>query len=143
MTETIWSSVGSRPGTTATSQRNQLSPLPLHLVLCGAKTEQVLEQRLLGITIDSQLPWDSHTDNVCKTVLRRVFLLLKLMYTVDIDTRKLFFSVHIKPAVHIIHQSCGTDVLKKRLNSLLRRVVKLIFPDANLTTEQGKKEIFL
>ena len=36
---------------------------------------------------------------------------------------------------------CG-DALKKRFNSLHKRVVKLIFPDTNLTTEHGKKERF-
>ena len=40
----------------------------------------------------------------------------------------------------IKRQSCGTDVvidvLKKILNSLHRRPVKLIFPDTTLTTDQ-------
>ena len=87
--------------TIATRQKHQLSPLPLHLVLNGAKIDQVSEHRLLGITIDNKLrwEWDSHTNNVCKTVSRRVFLLSKLRYIVDIDTRKLFFKAHIKPHI--------------------------------------------
>ena len=76
--------------TIATRQKHQLSPLPLDLDLNGAKTDQVSEHRLLGITIDNKLRWDSHINNVCKTVPRRVFLLSKLRYIVDIDTRKLF-----------------------------------------------------
>ena len=71
--------------------------VPLDLVLNGAKIDQVSEHRLLGITIDNKLRWDSHINNVCKTVSRRVFLLSKLRYIVDIDTRKLFFNAHIKP----------------------------------------------
>ena len=66
--------------TIATRQKHQLSPLPLDLVLNGAKTDQVSEHRLLGITIDNKLRWDSHTNNVCKTVSRRFFLLPKLRY---------------------------------------------------------------
>ena len=34
-----------------------------------------------------------------------------------------------------------SDVFKKRLNSLHRRAVKLIFPDATLTTDQKLKEL--
>ena len=94
--------------TIATRQKHQLLPLPLDLVLNGAKIDKVSEHRLLGITIDNKLRWDSHTNNVCKTVLRRVFLLPKLRYVVDIDTRKLFFNAHIKPHMR---QSCGTDVV--------------------------------
>ena len=80
--------------TIATSQKHQLSPLPLDLVLNGAKIDQVSE----------------HINNVCKTVSRRVFLLSKLRYIVDIDTRKLF----LRPTLNltlIMRQSCGTDVV--------------------------------
>ena len=76
----------------ATRQKHQLLPLPLDLVLNGAKIDHVSEHRLLGITIDSTLRWDSHINNQCKTGSRRVFLLSKLRYIVDIDTRKLFFN---------------------------------------------------
>ena len=62
----------------ATRQKPQLSPLPLDLVINGAKTDKVSEHCLLGITIDKKLRWDSHTNNVCKTVSRQVFLLSKL-----------------------------------------------------------------
>ena len=126
--------------TIATIQIHQLSHLPLDLVLNGAKIDQVSEHRLLGIT---KLRWDSHINNVCKTVSRRVFLLSKLRYIVDIDTRKLFFNAHIKP--HIDYASAVwdgcSDVLKKRLNSLRRRAVKLILPDTTLTTDQKLKEM--
>ena len=101
------------------------------------------EHRLLGITIDNKLSWDSHINNVCKTVSRRVFLLSKLWYIVIIDTRKLFFSAHIKP--HIDYASVVWDgcsyVLKKKLNSLHRRGVTLILQDTTLTTDQKLKEM--
>ena len=41
--------------TTATRQKHHLSPIPLELVLRGAKNDQVSGHRLLGITIDNQL----------------------------------------------------------------------------------------
>ena len=124
--------------TIATRQKHQLSPLPLDLVLNGAKIDQVSEHRLLGITIDNKLRWDSHINNVCKTVSRLVFLLSKLKYIVDIDTRKLFFNAHIKPHIDyasVVWNGCG-DVLKIRLNYLHRRAVKLILPDRTVTTDQ-------
>ena len=128
--------------TIATRQKHQLSSLPLDLVLNGAKIYQVSEHRLLDKTIDNKLCWDSHTNNVCKTVSRQVFLLLKLRYSVDIDTRKLFFNAHIKPHIDyasVMWYGCS-DVLKKRLNSLHKRAVKLIFPDTALTTDQKLRD---
>ena len=101
------------------------------------------EHSLLGITIDNKLRWDSYANNLCKTVSRRVFLLSKLRYIVDIDTMKLFFNAHIKP--HIDYASAVWDgciyVLKKRLNSLHIRAVKLIFPDTTLTTDHKLKQM--
>jgi len=85
--------------TIPTRQKYQLSPLPLDLVLNGAKIYQVSEHRLLGLTIDNKHRWDSHINNVCKTVSRRGFLLSKLRYIVDIETRKLFFNARIKPHI--------------------------------------------
>ena len=123
--------------TIATRQKHQLSTLPLDLVLNGAKIDQVSEHRILGMTVENKPRWDSHPNNVCKTVSRRVFILWKLRYIVDIDTRKLFFNVHIKPHIDYASAVWGrcSDVLKKRLNSLHRRAVKLIFPDITLTTD--------
>ena len=73
--------------TIATRRKHQLLPLTFDLVLNGAKIDQVSEHRLLGITIDNKLRWDSYTNIVCKTVSRLVFILSKLRYIVDIDTR--------------------------------------------------------
>ena len=80
---------------------------------------------------------------MCKSVSRRVFLLPKLRYIVDIDTRKLFFNVHTKPHIDyasVVWDECS-DVLKKRLNSLHKRAVKLILPDTTLTIDQKLKEM--
>ena len=44
-----------------TRQKHHLSPLPLDLVLRWAEIDQVLEHRLLGITIDCTIRWDAHT----------------------------------------------------------------------------------
>ena len=125
--------------TIATRQKHQLSPLPLDLVLNGAKIDQVSEHHLLGITIDNKLRWDSHTNNLCKIVSIRVFLLSKLRYIVDTDTRKLFFNTQIDYAL-VAWDECS-DVLRKILNSLHRRAVKLILPDTTLTTDQKLKEM--
>ena len=120
--------------TIATRQKYQLSPVPPDLVLNWANIDQVSEHRLLGIIKDNKLRWDSHT-NVCTTDWRRVFVLPKLRYIVDIDTRKLFFKAHIKTHIDyasVVWDGCS-DVLKRRLNSLHRRAVNLIFPDTPLT----------
>ena len=56
----VINSIKTKSMTIATRQKLQLSPLPLDLVLNGAKIDQVSEHLLLGITIDNKLRWDSH-----------------------------------------------------------------------------------
>ena len=106
----VINTIKTKSMTIATRQKHQLSPLPLDLVLNGAKIDQVSEHRLLGITIDNKLRWNSHIYNVCKTVSRRVFVLSKLRYIVDIDTRNCS-SMSTLNLTLIMRQSCGTDVV--------------------------------
>ena len=54
----------------ASRQKHQLKPLMLDLTLGTNITEQVREHRVLGITIDEELKWQPHTDNICKQVAR-------------------------------------------------------------------------
>ena len=57
--------------------------------------EQVREHRVLGITIDEDLKWQPHIDNIYKQAARILFLLGQLRKYVDIDCRKLFFNAHL------------------------------------------------
>ena len=82
-----------------TRQKHQLSPLSLDLLLDGVNIQQMTEHRHYGIMIDHKLRWDSHTGSMCQKISKRVFLLSKLRYFVDTDTRKLFFNAHIKPYI--------------------------------------------
>ena len=59
--------------TIATRQKQQLLSLLLDLVLLRVKSDQVsaIKHRLLGLTIDNEICWDSHT------ISRRVFFFVK------------------------------------------------------------------
>ena len=85
------------------------------------------------------LCWNSYTDSVRKTVSRGVFLVSKLRYIADIETRKLFLNTYIKPGIdYVVYDGCS-DVLKRGPNFLHRRAVKLIFPDNTLSTGEKLK----
>ena len=103
--------------TITTRQKHQLLPLSIDLLLNGVKAEQVAEHRLLGIIIDNKLRWATHTDTLCKTLSKRVFLLSKLKYIVDTDTLKLFFNAHVKSHIDYASVVWGgySDALKKTI----------------------------
>jgi hypothetical protein len=121
-----------------TRQKHQLCPLSLSLSVNGSPVEQGSQHRLLGVTIDDELKWQAHINNVCKKVSRSLYMLSKLKTITDTDTRLLFYNAHIKS--HIDYASTvwdgSSDVHLKRLNALHRRAARLIFPDPERSTDQ-------
>ena len=129
--------------TITTRQKHQLGPLSLKLSLNDNAIKQVEEHRLLGLTVDSMLQWKPHVHNICKSVSRNLFMLAKLRYLTNTDTRKIFFNAHIRP--HIDYVSTvwdgSSDALLKRLNSLHRRGAKLILNNPSLSTDQKLRNL--
>ena len=61
----------------ATRQKHQKKQLPLNLKFETTPIEQVSKHRLLGVTVDEQLKWQTHINNICRIVSRNIFLLSK------------------------------------------------------------------
>ena len=59
-------------------KQQQKTQLPLNLKFETTPIEQVSKHRLLGVTVDEQLKWQTHINNICRTVSRNIFLLSKL-----------------------------------------------------------------
>ena len=77
--------------------------------------------------------------------VKKLFLLSQLQYIISIDTRKAFYSAHIKPNIDYVlvaWDGCG-EVHFKKLNSLHRRIGKLIIPDPSLSTEQKMSVLWI
>ena len=127
----------------ASRQKHQLKPLMLNLTLSANITEQVREHRVLGITIDGELKWQPHIDNICKQVARNLFLLSQLRKYVGIDCRKLFFTARL--LAHINYASTvwsyAGEVHLKKFNSFHRRAAKLILPDHSLSITPKLKKL--
>ena len=109
--------------------------LPLNLKFETTPIEQVSKHRLLGVTVDEQLKWQTHI-NICRTVSRNIFLLLKLS---QIVSQKLaFFFAHIMS--HMNYVSSAWDrcagVHIKQLYSLHKRAVKFLMPIPNIDYKQ-------
>ena len=69
----------------ASRQKHQFKPLMLKLTLSTNIVEQVREHRVLRVTLDEDLRWQSQIDNVCKQLIRNLFLLGQLKPYVSTD----------------------------------------------------------
>jgi hypothetical protein len=125
----------------ASRQKHQREPLTIKLSIGSTCVEQVDSHKVLGVTVDDEMRWHTHINNVCKTVSRNIYLLKKLSYYVDSDIQKLFFYAHCLS--HINYASniwCNAgDIHIKKLNSLHRRAAKIIAPFPFLTTDDKLK----
>ena len=62
----------------ATRQREQRTRPKLKLKLENKNIEQVKNHKMLGVTIDSELNWNQHIENLIKRISKNIFLLTKL-----------------------------------------------------------------
>ena len=122
-------------------QKHQLRLLSLSLSLDTVPIQRVSEPKVLGVIIDEQLDWNSHTNKICQKLSSNLFLLSKLRHFVDTQTCKIFFNAHILS--HINYASTLWDGCSeanfKRVNSLYRRASKLMITNKSLSTDEKMK----
>ena len=119
-------------------QKHQRAPLTLNLYLGSDPIEQVSVHKVLGVTIDEELKWSHHINNVTKAVSKNLFLLGKLRYYLDADAMRMFFHAHCLSHINYVSTvwSNSREVHLKKLNSLHRRAGKLIVPNPYLSTSE-------
>ena len=122
----------------ATRQKHQKKQLPLNLKFETTPIEQVSKHRLLGVTVDEQLKWQAHINNMCKTVSRNIFLLSKLSQIVSQKSKLAFFFAHIMSHMNYVSNAWDgcAGVHMKQLYSLHKRAVKFLMPIPNLDYKQ-------
>ena len=84
------------------------------------KLEQVPYHKLLGVTIDEDLSFDSHTDSDCKKLAKRIGLLRSIRYFLPKPERIHFYNAVIKPALMY-----GSTIWGSTSTENLRRVFRL------------------
>ena len=81
-------------------QKHQRSPRCIKLEVNSETVTQVKEHRVLGLTIDDELKWQSYVGHVCKTVSKNVFLMSQLKRYVNSQSRRIVFDSHIIPHIN-------------------------------------------
>ena len=82
-----------------TQQKHQLPDLLLRLSFDCQNIENVTEHRLLSLIVDNKFRWQVQIEYICKNMSKKLFLLSQLQHIINIDTRKFFYSAHIKPHI--------------------------------------------
>ena len=85
-----------------------------------------------------QLKWQTHINNICRTVSRNIFLLSKLSQIVSQKSKLAFFFAHIMSHMNYVSNAWDgcAGVHRKQLYSLHKRAVKFLMPIPNLDDKQ-------
>ena len=106
----------------ATWKKHRKKQLPLNLKFETTPIEQVLKHRLFGVTVDEQLKWQTHINNIRRTVSRN----------------SVFFFAHIMSHMNCVSNArdgcAGVHI--KQLYSLHKRAVKLLMLIPNIDYKQ-------
>ena len=111
---------------------------PLLLSLCGATVERVPVFKLLGVHVSSDLKWTKHIDAVVSKAASRLYF-LKQLRRADVPTRDLlhFYTTVVRP---VLEYACPvwhpglTAAHSELLESVQKRAIRIIYPDANYRT---------
>ena len=96
--------------------------LPLNLKFVTTPAEHVSKHRLLGVTVDEQLKWQTHINNICTTVSRNIYLLSKLSQIGSHEAKLAFSFVDIMSHINYVSNAWDgcTCVHMKQLYSLYK-----------------------
>ena len=90
------------------------STLQLHVN--STELEQVSSHKLLGVTIDNQLTFDQHIENLCTKLSQRIAVLRKIRRSLPLDQRKLYGNAMIKQTMlyaSTVWTSCSAENLQR------------------------------
>ena len=96
------------------AKKMEQSTLQLHVN--STELEQVSSRKLLGVTIDSQLTFDQHVENLCTKLSQRIAVLRKIRRFLPLDQRKLYYNAMIKQTMlyaSTVWTSCSVENMHK------------------------------
>ena len=119
-----------------TNQRlANLSKTTLDLKVNDIALDNVKNQKLLGVEIDSHLDYNVHLDKLCKNISSKLALLKRIKRYLNLDYRKLFYNGYVLPLINycivVWSNTSKTNLLRiHKLQKYAARIILDAAPDA-------------
>ena len=125
--------------TTRQKRQNISSRMPLYIG--NEKIVEVATHKVLGVTIDNNLSWTNHVNELTKHVPQKLYQLAKIKHFLNANARKQFVYAHIQPIIDYastLWDPASANTLKP-LVSIHKRALKLtLLKSTSLTTHDYK-----
>ena len=110
----------------STSKRLSILPSPnLNIKIDDVCLENVGHYRILGVTVDSNLPWQDHSRNVYITICKNLALLKRIRHFLPLHTRIAYYNAHILSKATYCISVWGNSINLDRLFKLQKRPQEL------------------
>ena len=108
--------------------RSQMSDNTLTLTYNNLDLKLTHGEKVLGVTIDENLVWNLHFQQVVKKVSSYLWLLLQLSRYLSVEDRLLFYNAYIKPQFDYCCMIWGNSTIynTNKIDKLQRRACKRI-----------------
>ena len=121
----------------------KLNPDKCHLLMSGFKHEvsfvklssnviwEEKEVRLLGVTLDRHMKFDTHISNICNTANRKLCALMRLAKVLSFEKKRLLFKTFFEsqfnycPLVWMLHSRKSQN----KINALHERALRFLYSD--------------
>jgi len=128
----------------------KLNPEKCHFMICGHKYEHVFadvssqhiwessSQKLLGVTIDNEMKFDSHIANICSKVGRKISALARVCGFLSEDKKLVLLNSFINsqfsycPLIWMMHSRTSNNMI----NHLQERALRLVYNDYLLSFDE-------
>ena len=111
----------------------------LNISIEGKALEQVKIIKYLGLTIDDELKWNSHVNNMCKSIAYKIHLLSKLRKYLNSNLLNTLYKSIIQPCFDYACSVRGNrpNVVGKKLLRLQKRAARIVTGNFDYETSNG------
>ena len=100
----------------------------LFLALNNENLNTINKDKILGVSIDNNLSWSSHIDQICKKISSNLWLLSRIKEYLSVEHRTQFYKTYIQPHIDYCNLVWGgtSQLNLNRLFRLQKRACKII-----------------
>ena len=111
----------------------------LNITIGGKKLEQVKIMKYLGLTIDDELKWNIHINNLCKYIAYKTHFLAKLRKYLNSNLLNTLYKSIIQPCYDYACSVWGNcpDVCRRKLLRIQKRAARIVTGNFDYETSSG------
>ena len=90
------------------------------------------QEKLLGITVDKNLKFDKHVENICKKASAKVTALARLIKIVPMEKKKILMNSFVESQFSycpLVWMFCCSRKLNNRINHIHERGLRMVYED--------------